>query len=97
MKTLALEFGTNLFGNLSKEVKERLQAVIDNPCEETWEDSYSLILTFKPMITLWQAVGKFDSKLQKSKPCNSKWEYIPDGKTIAHAISKTILNPRNLN
>jgi len=96
-KTLALEFGTNLFGKLKPEIKKRLQAVINSPCEETWENAYSIILTFKPMTTLWQAVCKFDSNMQKSRPSDSKWSYIPDSKTIVNAINKTIFNQKNLN
>jgi hypothetical protein len=98
MKTLALEFGTNLFGKLSTEVKERLQAVIDNPCQETWEDAYSIILNSSgKMTTLWQAVIKFDWDMQQSKPCDKPWSHIPTQETIIKAINDAILSKQNLN
>ena len=92
MKTLALEFGTNMFGKFKPEVKERLQAVIDNPCQDTWNDAFSIILTAKGgMITLWQAVIKIDWDMQQSKPMDSEWSYIPSQETIIEAINNTIL------
>ena len=93
MKTLALEFGTNLFGNLSQEIKDKLQTVIDNPCQKTWEESYAIILTFKPMVTLWQAVSKVDWMMPNNKSLGSDWEHIPNSETIIKAINDTILKP----
>jgi len=90
-KTLALEFGTNLFGNLSQEIKERLQAVIDNPCHKTWEDSYSIILNGNgKMTTLWQAVCKVDWMFQQRKGCDEDWVRIPPKETIIEAIKKAV-------
>jgi hypothetical protein len=101
MKTLALEFGTNMLGKLKPEIKERLQSVIDNPCQETWEDAYSIILNANgKMTTLWQAVIKIDWYMQQRKPLDSKWSHIPTKETIIKAINNTILveeNIKNLN
>ena len=100
MKTLALEFGTNMFGNLSQEVKERLQAVIDNPCEETWEEAYSIILTMRPTKTLWQAVADIDPDMRRAKPSGSLWFKIPEKGVIIKAINIAIFNQKgkqNLN
>jgi len=92
--TLALEFGTNLFGKLKPEIKKRLQAVIDNPCQETWEDTYSIILTFRPVITLWQAVLKVDKNMPiRRRSGDAKWDYVPNSKTIIKAIKEVIFNP----
>ena len=91
MKTLALEFGTNMFGKLSQETKNRLQAVIDNPCQDTWEDAYSIILSSEGrMTTLWQAVIKIDWSMQQRKPLDSEWDYIPSQETIIQAIKNTV-------
>lgn len=98
MKTLALEFGTNLFGKLNPEIKERLQAVIDNPCQETWDEAYSIILTMKPMKTLWQSVAEMDPDMRKGKPCGSNWYKIPERDVIIKAINLAIFNgQQNLN
>jgi hypothetical protein len=101
MKTLALEFGTNMFGKLKPEVKARLQAVINNPCQETWEDAYSIILNASgKTTTLWQAVIKHDWDMQQSKPLDSPWSHIPTSETIVKAINDAILKDvgkKNLN
>ena len=97
MKTLALEFGTNMFGKLKPEIKERLQAVIDNPCEETWEEAYSIILTMRPMKTLWQAVADIDPDMRRGKPHGSLWFKIPEREVIIKAINNAILGKQNLN
>ena len=96
MKSFALEFGTNLFGKLKPDIKKRLQAVIDNPCQETWDDAYSIILNFEGrVITLWQAVIKIDSNMPKSKPMDSKWNYIPSKEIIKKAIHTAIFENKN--
>lgn len=91
-KVIALEFASNMFGNLKPEVKARLQAVIDNPCQETWEDAYTIILNASgKMTTLWQAVIKIDWDMQQGKPLDAKWSHIPTQETIIQAINKAIL------
>ena len=91
-KVIALEFGTNLFGNLKPEIKNRLQAVIDNPCQETWEDAYSIILNADAgMTTLWQAVIKIDWDMPQRKPLDAPWSYIPSQEIIIEAINNAIL------
>lgn len=95
MNVLALEFGTNMFGKLKPEIKERLQAVIDNPCQETWEDAYSIILTADgKMTTLWQAVVKFDWDMQLGKPLDLKWSHIPSKETIIKAINYAVFSSK---
>jgi len=90
-KTLALEFGTNLFGKLKPEIKKRLQAVIDNPCQDTWDDAHSIILNREvKMTTLWQAVIKIDWNMPVSKPHDAPWNYIPSSKIIVEAINKAV-------
>jgi hypothetical protein len=42
-KELSLEFVTNMLGNASDDIKTRLQNVIDNPCQHTWDDTYSIM------------------------------------------------------
>jgi len=93
MKTLALEFGTNMFGKLKPEIKKRLQAVIDKPCQKTWDDAYSIILNASgQMTTLWNAVRKVDCEMPNRRGLNEKWSHIPTSETIIKAINLTIFN-----
>lgn len=91
-KVIALEFGSNMFGKLKPEIKQRLQAVIDNPCQETWEDAYTIILNAEgKMTTLWQAVIKIDWNMPQRKGLDEPWSYIPSQETIIEAINNAIL------
>ena len=91
MKTLALEFGTNMFGKFKPEIKTRLQAVVDNPCQDTWEDAHCIILNAEgKMTTLWQAVIKIDWDMPCGKPLDSEWSHIPTKETILKAINNTV-------
>ena len=91
MSILALDFGSNIFGKLKPEIKARLKAVIDDPCQETWDNSYSIILNANgKMITLWQAVCKVDWMFPQSKPSDSEWSKIPSRETIIEAINLAV-------
>jgi hypothetical protein len=91
MKALALEFTTNIFGKLKPEIKERLQKVIDTPTQETWDDTFSIILnTDKGITTLWQAVLKVDPSFCKSKGSECKWDKIPSREVIIEAINRVV-------
>jgi hypothetical protein len=100
-KVIALEFGSNMFGKLKPEIKQRLQAVIDNPCQETWEDAYTIILNAEgKMTTLWQAVIKIDWNMPQRKGLDEPWPYIPSSETIKEAINLAIFKgekPKNWN
>ena len=93
MSELALEFGTNMFGKLKPEVKARLQAVIDNPCQDTWEEAYTIIINSEgKMTTLWQAVIAIDWDMPQRKKLDAPWDYIPSSKIIVEAIKKATLS-----
>jgi hypothetical protein len=92
-KELSLEFVTNMFGHASEDIKTRLQNVIDNPCQRTWDDAHCIILTQKgKMTTLWQAVIKIDWDMPRSKPYDAPWPHIPTSETIKEAIKKTVFS-----
>lgn len=87
----------NLFGPLDDEGRQRLIAVIDNPCEETWEAAHSLVITMRKggMIgaTLWQAVIWVDSTFPDTGPIAdaagnrlSGWDRIPDRDLLLRAL-----------
>lgn len=98
---LALEFGSSMFGKLKPETKKRLKAVIENPCQETWEEAYTIILNQEgTMTTLWQAVIKVDWNMTTRKPLDAPWPYIPSSETIKEAINLAIFKgekPKNWN
>lgn len=87
---LSLEFATNMFGNLSPEIKNKLQAVIENPTQNTWEEAHSIILNAKKMTTLWQAIFKIRPNFCQSKPCDAPWPEIPTSKEIVQAIKNVV-------
>lgn len=91
MKTTVLNFATNLFGAISPEIKKRLQAVIDNPNQETWDDAYSIIINGTGRTqTLWQAVITIDPDFVTRKPPDAPWSKIPSSETIVKAIRSAV-------
>ena len=79
---------TDMFGEIQEDVRLRLIAVYNNPCQETWDDAYSVLINGKT--TLWQAVIAVKSGFIKSAPmnddCTAKWSMIPSQRTILNAI-----------
>lgn len=68
-----LNAAANMLGPLSGEVRERIMAVIANPCEATWDDAHSIILRWDtPSVTLWQAVIAVDPRFPRTGPV-SRW------------------------
>ena len=99
--SLAINFCTNLFGTVKPDIVKRLQAVIDNPNQETWDDAHCLIISSKRFKTLWQAVLEVDPTFQRSSGYDmdthtTKWQSIPSSETIVKAIQNTVLET-NLN
>lgn len=91
--TLALEFGSNMNGKLSPEIKARLQAVIDHPNQITWNDTFSLILNHRGRVsTLWQAVLAVNPSFTRRKCCEEEWQQIPTQETIIKAINHAVFN-----
>lgn len=87
----------NLFGKLDDDARRRLTAVIDNPCEETWSDAHSLIVTMGKGgvlgATLWQAVLWVDPTFPDSGPLTDAagdrlcgWDRIPDRDLLLRAL-----------
>lgn len=88
---VSLNFVKNIFGNAKPDIQKRLQRVIDNPCQKTWDDAFCIILSPNGgMRTLWQAVIAIDPKMPQKKSYNAPWSYIPDSETIKRAIQETV-------
>lgn len=83
----------NMWGALDDECRARLEAVLENPTEETWEEAHSLIVG-GGFTTLWQAWVKVDPTAPRSGPrwCAetgkqiSGWPKIPDQLTLYRAL-----------
>jgi hypothetical protein len=88
-------FCENLFGALDADCQARLQAVMDNPTPETWDNAYSLIIGGRNFRTLWQAVLIIDPtyltsgtpvKIGETITPEQKWSRVPSKETIRAAI-----------
>lgn len=84
----------NALGSFTPECRDRLQAVIDSPNENTWDDAYSIILNSGEWTTLWQAVCAVDPTFPKrGKQTDVKgrviqgWSRVPDRPTLRQAIA----------
>lgn len=96
MNGIDLNMGSNLWGPLSGEIRVRIMAVINDPCDETWDDAHTIILNRETWMTLWQAVIAVDPAFPRSGPVSrrveghsepvSGWECIPDAETIIQAV-----------
>lgn len=94
--SFALEFATNMFGRISPDIKKRLEAVIKNPNQKTWEDTHCIILNNHGRgLTLWQAVCKIDWMFPHRKPLDEAWEKIPSRETILDAIRYAVMDEKN--
>ena len=85
----------NMFGKLDAECRYRLEAVLDNPTEATWDEAYSLIVGADGFTTLWQAWVKVDEGAPRTGPREtfageriSGWPRIPDQLTFTTASSR---------
>ena len=92
MKTAFVARARNMFGPLKGDVRERLEAVIANPTEETWDDAFSIILNGK-LMTLWQAWIAVDANAPRTGKRTDQhgkviqnWQRVPDQLTLYRAI-----------
>ena len=74
---------------LKPDVLQRVQAVLENPTEVTWNNSYSLIIYNGR--TLWQLITKVDPEFPKTTKFNmdtmeSEWIKIPTKANIKDAL-----------
>jgi len=77
---------SNVFGALKPDVRLRLEAVIANPTQQSWDGAYSIILNGKSHMTLWQSWIAVDPDAVRSKPLDSDWPRVPDQLTIYRAL-----------
>lgn len=79
----------NLQGDLAPDVRERLQAVLDNPSQKTWDQAFSIVITDQGVeLTLWQAWCAVDPEAPKLQPIKGPWPRIPDQFTLYRAVAQ---------
>jgi hypothetical protein len=86
-----LKLARDMMGqHLSPESRAAIQAVIDNPTEETWDRAARIIVSrFRSGMTLWQAVSEIRDGYTNIGPVSglkgrkiSGWKRIPDRDAI---------------
>ena len=77
---------SNLYGELSDDVRARLEAFFEDPCEATWDDAHCIILSAGSFATFWQAVIAVDPTFPRSKPERKPWPRVPDFFTARRAL-----------
>jgi hypothetical protein len=90
---LELDLAKNMFGALEPEYRDRLRRLYDNPCIETWDDAYSIIVGSDRWMTLWQAVCKIDPSFSTIGQVTDRqgnvlkeWGKIPSRQLIREAL-----------
>lgn len=90
---LELDMARNMFGKLEPETRERLQAVLDDPSDDTWSNAYSVIIGADRWMTLWQAVLAVDPTFPKIGPSTDQrgrriegWRRIPSQELLLTAL-----------
>ena len=80
----------SMLGDLSMEVKDRLDTFFDNPTEKAWDDVYPIIIGADGWTTFWKAVVAVDPTFPRSArsndDCTTSWERIPDYFTARRAL-----------
>ena len=92
-KTAFVDRCSNLWGSLDADCRKRLENVVNNPTDNTWDNAYSLILSGQSFMTLWQAVIAVDQSFPRLGPSEDDagkrlegWQRIPDQLTLYRAI-----------
>lgn len=76
---------SNAFGYLSNDCRTRLEAVLDNPTQDTWDNACSIIINGDNLTTLWQAWIKVDPNACLSKK-GGRWPVVPSQFVLYKAI-----------
>jgi hypothetical protein len=77
---------TNVFGFLDPKIRRRLEAVVANPTQRTWDDAYTIIVRGEDMLSLWQAWIEVDAAAPRSKGSDERWPRVPDQLTLYRAL-----------
>jgi len=95
--TLELDLARNMFGKLKAPIRKRILALVNNPCQETWQAAHSIIVGCHGWMTLWQAVCELDRSFLFIGPTTTTdddgavlnrtpWKQIPSADLIVRAL-----------
>lgn len=83
----------NALGSFGDDAKARIEAFINNPCVDTWDNIYSIVIGGQRFTTIWQAVCDLDSSYNNiGKVTDVKgrvledWKRIPSAELVIRAI-----------
>jgi hypothetical protein len=82
----------NAFGPLDATIKARIMRYIDSPSPAGWADILGIIVSAKPLRTVWQLVCRADPSFPKkgaadsTAPAEEQWPRFPDALLVARAI-----------
>lgn len=102
MKTLSIEFTTNMFGFLPGYLKSALYEYLEFPNQDNWNEIYSYIISSTgKTTTVWQAVIAIDPSFRYSVPLDKGdvtiWPKLPTSELVAKAINKVVFENLSLN
>jgi len=90
---LMLSIAKNGLGPLTEPLRFRLRAVVECPCEEHWDEAQGILLSWSPMVTLWQAVIAVDPSFPRTGKVTDAvgelvldWQRVPDSDLLLRAI-----------
>lgn len=87
----ALDKGTNVFGPLKPEIRARLYAVVSDPTDSTWADTYTIMINNERFQTLWQACLKYAGYTGKPDGEGwSGWSEVPTRAQLLTALTVSL-------
>lgn len=88
-----LDDARNGFGQpLTPDCRARLVAFFENPCHETWDEAFSIIIINAGSLrksSVWAAVTAIDPTFPTEVSCKGgarRWKRVPDALLVARAI-----------
>src|SRR5258706_10423001 len=102
MKTLSIEFTSNMFGFLPELLKSALYEYLEFAAQDNWNEIYSCVISnIGKTQTLWQAVlavdPSFASSVSGDELDNVRWSRIPSPVLVAKAINNVVFKNLHLN
>lgn len=89
----------NFNGILKENTILRIQEYLENPNTDTCSDICSLIISTKPLKTIWQAIIEVDNTFPRhGRMCGvnneiiNEWERIPEPELVVKSIKNAIVN-----
>lgn len=96
-----LNNATNILGKLSPQVQARIQAYLENPTTDGWQDISGIIVNHASIRhgTIWQAIRAVDptfpneGRTTGQGEVTKEWTRIPDAMLVARAIKQATKRP----